>query len=142
MIAYFDASALVKLFVDEPGSGDVAALWDGADAVVASRVVHPEVCAALASATRAGRITEDDHDRALQHWDAYRAGLRLVELNPDVERRAGMLAPRHGLGALDAIHLASALVLGADVTVMATWDRRLHAGASEVGLGTLPALLS
>ncbi len=141
MIAYFDSSALVKLLVDEPGSDDVAAFWDGADAVVASQVTHPEVCAAVAAAARGGRIAEQDHVRAMQAWDGYRQGLRLVELTSDIEQHAGALAARHALGGVDAIHLASALRLGLDVAVMATWNRRLHAGAGAAGLGTLPAVL-
>jgi len=31
-VVYFDASAFVKLLVDEPGSELVVALWDGCDA--------------------------------------------------------------------------------------------------------------
>ena len=139
MIAYFDSSALVKLVVDEPGSDEAAALWDGADAVVASRITHPEVCAALAAAARGGRIAEADREHAFEQWDGYRQGLRLVELTADVEQRAGTLAARHALGGLDAIHLASALLLGAEVTVMATWDLRLRTGAAEAGLTTFPA---
>lgn len=142
MIAYFDSSALVKLLVDEPGSDEAAALWDGADAVVASRITHPEVCAALAAAARAGRIAQDDHEHALEQWDDYRQGLRLVELTADVEQHAGTLAARQALGGLDAIHLASALLLGADVTVMATWDRRLRTGAANAGLATFPSALA
>lgn len=139
MIAYFDSSALVKLLIDESGSDDVAALWDGSDVVVASRITHPEVCAALAAAARSGRIAWDDHAHAREHWQGYRRGLRLVELTPDVEQEAGVVAARHALGGLDAIHLASAMLLGADGAVMATWDRRLSRGAGDAGLTTFPA---
>jgi predicted nucleic acid-binding protein len=79
VIAYFDSSALVKLVVDEPGSGDAAALWDGADAVVSSRVANVEVLAALAAARRATRLGEVGHHASKQEW----AGLpRRLERRP------------------------------------------------------------
>ena len=42
-IVYFDSSAFVKLVVEEEGSDLAAALWDGCDAAVSSRLVYPEV---------------------------------------------------------------------------------------------------
>jgi predicted nucleic acid-binding protein len=39
-IVYFDSSAFVKLIVDEDGSELAAALWDGADAAVSSRLAY------------------------------------------------------------------------------------------------------
>jgi uncharacterized protein len=55
-VAYLDASALVKLVVEERGSEDVARLWDAVDSVLTSRVAHPEVRAALAAARRDARL--------------------------------------------------------------------------------------
>ena len=43
MLVYFDASALVKLVIDEDGSALAAALWDGCDAALTSRLAFPEV---------------------------------------------------------------------------------------------------
>jgi hypothetical protein len=37
-LVYFDASALVKLLVEEPGSGLAGDLWDGCDAALSSRL--------------------------------------------------------------------------------------------------------
>ncbi|HEX7463112.1 MAG TPA: hypothetical protein VF317_13165 [Dermatophilaceae bacterium] len=51
-IGYFDSSAFVKLVVEEEGSDLAAALWDGRDAAVSSRLAYPEVRAALAAAAR------------------------------------------------------------------------------------------
>lgn len=42
-IVYFDSSAFVKLLVEEHGSELAAALWDGCDAAVSSRLGYPEV---------------------------------------------------------------------------------------------------
>jgi predicted nucleic acid-binding protein len=64
-IVYFDSGAFVKLIVDEDGSELAAALWDGADAAVSSRLAYPEVCAVLAAAQRARRLGRRGHRRAV-----------------------------------------------------------------------------
>ena len=48
-------------------------------------------------------------------------------------------AVAHGLRGADAVHLASALAVGAEATVLAAWDRRLRSGAEAVGLALAPA---
>jgi predicted nucleic acid-binding protein len=138
-VAYFDASALVKLVVEEAGSEDVAALWDGADIVAASRVAYVEVNVALAAAHRAHRLHADAHRAAKRAWEEYRSALQIVELTPDLTLTAADLAEQHSLGALDAIHLASATLFADVSTIMATWDARLLAAARSVGIATLPA---
>ena len=139
-IAYFDASALVKLVVEEPGSSEAARLWDGADALFASRVAHPEVRAALAAARRARRLDEAGARAATEAWEELAPALRRVELTAEVEALAGDLADEHGLSGFDAVHLASALVVGAAApVVLATWDQRLARAAKEQGLATLLA---
>ena len=137
-VAYFDSSALVKLVIDEPGSEDVAMLWDGADAVTTSRVAHPEVRAALAAAHRDGRLDEESHRVATAAWQAFHQALRLVELTPQLEADAGDLAERHALSGFDAIHLASALTLTRLPIIVATWDVRLLRAARSAGLNSLP----
>lgn len=137
-VAYFDSSALVKLVVEEPGSDDVATLWDGADAVVTSRVAYPEVRAALAAAGRAHRLDAAAHERVKRAWERYHAALRLVELTPQLERVAGDLAEEHALSGFDAVHLASVVALSDAPVVVATWDVRLLGAAQAIGMATLP----
>ena len=139
-VAYFDASALVKLVVEEPGSAEAARLWDGADALFASRVAHPEVRAALAAARRGRRLDEAGARAAAAAWEELASAIRRVEVTAEVETLAGDLADEHGLSGFDAIHLASSLVVGAAApVVLATWDKRLAQAAKERGLATLPA---
>ncbi len=141
MIGYFDSSALVKLVVEEPGSGQAGALWNGADAVLSSRVAHAEVRAAMAAARRAGRLTASQLGDAKDAWATVWDALRVVEVSLDVGALTGELAEEHALSGFDAIHLASAAQLAVDGVVVATWDTRLHAGACELDLATLPATL-
>lgn len=61
--------------------------------------------------------------------------LHLLELAHDVLVFARSLRPFE-LGALDAIHVASALSLGSDLGVVVSYDLRLLAAADEAGLVT------
>jgi predicted nucleic acid-binding protein len=80
--------------------------------------------------------------RAL-HWaghDAYVGAARrlfsamqLVRADEPLLDRAGELDPRE-LRSLDAVHLATALALGADLGVVITYDQRLGEAAREQGL--------
>ncbi len=140
-LVYFDSSALVKLVLDEVGSDVAATLWNACDAAMSSRLAYPEVCAALAAAGRNHDLTESQASVAATEWEEFWASMRPVELTPEVERTAGVLARSHRLRGADAVHLASALALGvADLTV-GVWDRRLRAGADHVGLAVAPAAL-
>jgi len=140
-LVYFDASALVKLLVEEPGSELAGELWDGCDAPVASRLAYPEVCAALAAAARNHVLTEAEADAARRSWQEFWAATRPVELTPVVERQAGELARTCALRGADAVHLASALAVGDADLVVAVWDRRLREGARTSGLRLAPATL-
>ena len=140
-LAYIDASAFVKLVVEEPGSELAVALWDRCDAAVSSRLSYPEVSAALAAARRSNDLDGEGFEQAKANWERFWQGTRPVELTPAVERHAGELVNEHSLSGADAVHLASALAIGDPALIFAVWDRRLHAGASAAGLGVAPRVL-
>ena len=140
-IVYFDASALVKLLVEERGSETAAALWDSCDAAVSSRLAYPEVCAALAAAGRNHDLDQESLAACERDWEEFWETMRPVELSERVQRVAGNLAKRHRLRGADAVHLASALEINASDLVVAVWDRRLHAGAVAERLAVAPATL-
>jgi uncharacterized protein len=137
-LVYFDSSAFVKLVVEEAGSDLAAELWDGCDAAISSRLAYPEVRAALAAAARNHVLDDGELDTAERAWEEFWAATRPVELNSVVEREAGELARRHALHGADAVHLASALVIGDADLVVAVWDQRLHAGVRAARLRVTP----
>lgn len=137
-IVYFDSSALVKLLIDEQGSGVAATLWDGCDAAVSSRLAYPEVRAALTAAHRVGRLDSTGHFRAEELWEDYWASTRAVELTESVSRQAGHLAGERSLRGADAVHLASVLAVGTRGTLLAVWDQQLRAGARAAGVRVVP----
>jgi predicted nucleic acid-binding protein len=137
-IVYFDASAFVKLVVDEDGSDLAARLWNGCDAALSSRLAYPEVCAALAAAGRNRQLSPGDLRSAQRAWDGFWAATRPVELTEAVGSRAGALARAHRLRGADAVHLASALAVGDPDLVVAVWDRQLSAGVQAEQLRVAP----
>ncbi len=138
-LVYFDSSALVKLLVEEVGSGLAAELWDGCDAALSSRLAYPEVRAALAAAGRNHDLDEEGLAAAEKAWEEYWPTVRPVELTAAVERHAGQLTRLHSLRGADAVHLASALAIGEPELVLAAWDRRLHAAARAAHVSVAPA---
>jgi predicted nucleic acid-binding protein len=140
-LVYFDASAFVKLLVEEPGTELAVALWDGCDAAVSSRLAYPEVRAALAAAHRNHDLDRDGLAQAEESWAEFWGATRPVELTPTVSRHAGDLAKELSLRGADAVHLASALALSDQSLVVAVWDRRLHAGALSARLRVAPVSL-
>jgi predicted nucleic acid-binding protein len=107
--------------------------------VVSSRLAYPEVRAALAAARRSRRIETVGQREAKRTWEQFWSAVRVVELTEAVAGSAGQLAEDLALGGADAVHLASALVLGDTHVVMAAWDERLRAGAERAGLSTVPS---
>lgn len=138
-IVYFDSSALVKLVVDEAGSGLAASTWDGCDSALSSRLAYPEVRAALGAAGRNHDLDNAELATAEQAWEEYWSSVRPVELTRLVERHAGQLARIHGLRGADAVHLASALAIRDPELIFAVWDERLHEGARASQLSVVPA---
>ncbi|MCU1484343.1 MAG: conserved hypothetical alanine rich protein [Actinomycetia bacterium] len=135
---YFDTSAYLKLLLDDEVGRDVVLdLWEAATVAASSRLADIEVRAGLGAAHRTGRLTAAGRRGAELRWERYWAESRPIELTEAVGGRAGALAIRHALTGADAVHLASAEVLG--TAIMATWDRRLGAAAAAVGLAVVPA---
>lgn len=134
MIVYFDTSALIPLLVDERGSERACRLWDVADNVVAVRLIYAEARAALAQATRLGRLSATDLDATIDALDGLYANLDLLEIDERLVRRAGELAQHHALRGYDAVHLAAAERIRDDTTVMVAGDRDLCTAARTLGM--------
>ncbi|MBD8079789.1 PIN domain-containing protein [Cellulosimicrobium arenosum] len=144
-LVYFDASALVKLCVPEPGAGLASRLWNRADVVVTSRLADTELRAALAAGLRAGLLDPVAHADALGTWTALWPALHVVELTGAVAARAADMVGHRpgtrsspGLRSNDAVHVASALAVAHDDTLVAAWDPVVAAGARGAGLRVVP----
>jgi predicted nucleic acid-binding protein len=121
-LLYVDTSATVKLLVVEPESAALARFLEvSGGPLVTSRVGVIEL-------HRVARRIGADRDRA----SALAVTLDVVEVDGDVETIAIELDPR--LRALDAIHLASALLVREALHGFVCYDSRLGTAAGEAGL--------
>ena len=137
MIAYFDTSAFVPLLVEEPGTNISLRVFLQAETVATVRMTFAEVSAALARASRLGRLTADAHDRALAGLDSVWAQMDVLDVDDDLVRAAGALARDHALRGYDAVHCAAALRVTSGTTVALAGDRDLLAAWQREGLQVL-----
>ncbi|MFN3565323.1 MAG: type II toxin-antitoxin system VapC family toxin [Burkholderiaceae bacterium] len=141
MILYLDASALVKRYVAEAGSTDVAVAIAEARLLATAVISRAEVTAALAKAVRLKWASRKAGAAGLADFEADWPDLIRLEVSEAVVARAASLAWQQSLRGYDAVHLASALhwqeALGEAVT-LATYDRELWRGAQTSGLVPWP----
>jgi predicted nucleic acid-binding protein len=139
---YCDTSALLKLYLPEPGSDEFNRAVQGRVDLLVSDLALTEVVSALARRFHQGALTRDAA-RRVQHAIVGRldaGAYRRVELTRDVHRRAEhlLLTPTGtSLRAADALHLA--LATSGQAASMASFDVRLGAAARTIGLATYPA---
>ena len=129
---YADASALVKLVLDEPESAALRSYVDGAD-LISSELVLSEIPRAIrrAAATDPTLPRERLLTRAGELLDA----IGLLALDRELLIAAGTLA-EPSLRALDAIHVAAAISAG-PLDAFVTYDERQGAAARLAGLRTI-----
>jgi len=141
MIVYLDASALVKRYIEEPGTPEVEEAIAEAEIVGTSIISRAEVSAALAKAVRAKTLTEKQAESALQVFRNEWSNLVRIRATEYLLARADALAFQIGLRGYDAVHLASALLwnegMDEDVT-MATFDLKLWEAAVKLALLPFP----
>jgi predicted nucleic acid-binding protein len=134
---YLDASALVKLVRDEPETAALRTYLVDAD-LVSSELVLTEVPRAIRRAAAGDpRLPLDKlTERATDLLEA----VALLPLDHFLLVAAGAL-PEPALRALDAIHIAAAIDLGA-IDAFVSYDERQSAAARLAGLRTVaPAAL-
>ncbi len=141
MITYLDTSAIVKTVIEEAGSDVAIEVWNAADTRVTSMITYAEARAALAAARRDRRLTGPRGAEARTRLDHRWAELARSEVTNEIVRLAGDLAEREALRGYDAVHLATALRIGAaDDIVVVTWDRPLSSAALRHGAAVAPRI--
>lgn len=107
MTLYLDTSTLMKLYVDESDSAEVADLVARASVVITSRLAYPEARAAFARLRRERFLTPVQHDMAVRKLDDDWSRWLVIDLDAEIAHAAGTLSDRHSLTGGDAVHLAS-----------------------------------
>lgn len=123
---YLDSSALVKLAVREPESATLRRYPSPQTALDHKCPLADEVARALLPFGPDAVARGDDVLRRLD----------VIRVNDRVLRAAGALLPLE-LRSLDAIHLATAIEIGADLSRVCMYDERMAAAAAELGLAVV-----
>ncbi len=120
--AYLDASAIVKLVVEEPESRALNRWYVEAERLVTSRI-------GVVETTRATARRKFD----VAHRDRILSDVEVIEVAPAIAGIASTLEPPT-IRTLDAIHLATALALVPELDAFVTYDDRLAEAARQLGL--------
>lgn len=122
---YLDSSAVVKLVIAEPESAALRQFVRRRRPLVTSALARTEVLRAVMPAGEAAV----SRGRDVLHV------LDLVRVNDRVLDAAASLMPAE-IRSLDAIHLATAQLLGEDLGRVVTYDERMVDAAKQLGLPT------
>jgi len=134
--AYFDTSALVKLYLREPHSMAVAALFGSLLRAASHEIAFVEVRAALAAANRGQRLADPQHAISVGNFRRdWATGVSPVVTDVPLLERAAELAEGFALRGYDAVHLASAerVRLALPATRFVSFDRQLNRAAKLLG---------
>jgi predicted nucleic acid-binding protein len=141
MMLYVDTSALVKLYVDESMSHELAVAVDEAEAIATSLLAYTETRAAFARARREARLSAHAYRQCVEMFAEDWTRYITVEVTDRLVKMAGDLAAHRALRGYDAVHLASALTLrervSSEVRFLA-FDRALMVAARREALHLHP----
>ena len=129
-ILYVDTSALLKLLVREAESTAIERELLKWSSLATSVVTEVELPRAVARAREDRPDSVIDGSLILQGVISSAA---IIELNENIIAAARNVAPVH-VGALDAIHIASALSLDQDLAGVATYDNRMSDSLTQTGV--------
>ena len=121
-LTYVDSSAIVKLAVAEPESAALRRFLSRRQPLVTSALARTEVARALMPSG----------PEAVSRGEEVLRRIELVRLNDRVLSAAGRMRPAE-LRSLDAIHLASAGVLGSSIKWIVTYDERMADAGTAAG---------
>lgn len=137
MWAYFDTSALVKRYVDEPGRREVQQLLRRHDCVT-SAILPVELRSALRRRVAERTLDSSRVSEILKRVASDRAYWTVIEVGTEVLSGAEALVSVHPLRTLDAIHAASAQLFAARLSIsdliFVSADKRQTEVASAIGL--------
>lgn len=136
---YWDASALVKKYFREDGSGAVLDRLKGDPVAATSALSYAEIHAVFARKRRERGAAPGALQRRAQSFDGDWESLIVVRIGDALLPMVRDVLGRHPLRGADAVHLASALFLARQTRTpalcFACADERLLEAAAAEGLG-------
>lgn len=136
MVAYIDTSALLRILLKQPNALQE---WSQIDRFISSALIAVEGLRAVDRIRLRGGLSDIEIARLRRAILEMIAEIELVEIDASILDRAAQPMPTE-LGALDAIHLTSALLWqqsSSEEIYLATHDRALAVAAQAYGMKVL-----
>ena len=111
MIAYFDTSALVKRYLAEHCTEEIAALWAEAEYYAVSRLVYAETLSALHRKEREQPSDRSELHEARTRFERDWRTLLIVEVSLKLDPWIRRILKQHPLKGADVVHRAFCLLL-------------------------------
>ena len=130
MRVFFDTSAFVKRYVEEPGSDKVMKICMDAEHIVLSIICLPEMISTLNRLVRETKLSSEEYQQVkILLLDDFK-DIEVCEITTDVIKCTIECLEQHPLRAMDALHLGCALVVKPDVFVSSD-QRQIEAARKE-----------
>lgn len=127
-----DSSAFAKCYVKEAGSEKMEELLRIFSELALSVLVVPEITSALNRRLREQTLTYQQYHHIKHRLLESLKDVSVLQITPDVVAKSVVLMEKYPLRAMDALHVASAIIWRADLLVTA--DKRQFHAANEYGL--------
>jgi predicted nucleic acid-binding protein len=134
MKTFLDSSAFAKRFVEEVGSEEVEDICAGTTELAVSIICTPEIISALNRRVREKALSRTQYSIIKERLAGDLRDAVVVNLTSEILQQGISLLESNALRAMDALHIASALVWRADQFVSA--DVRQVAAARKAGMKT------
>jgi predicted nucleic acid-binding protein len=132
MRVFFDTSAFVKRYIEEPGSDRALEICGDAEHLVVSIICLPEMISTLSRLVREGKLSGDQYreikDLIFDDYD----DIEVCDITGEVIRQTIRCLENNPLRAMDGLHLGCALAVSPDLFVSS--DRRQIEAARREGL--------
>ncbi|EQD80779.1 hypothetical protein B1A_00527 [mine drainage metagenome] len=132
MKVFLDTSAFAKRYVAEQGSDKVVELCQQADSLIVSIICLPELISTVSRLLREKKITKAGYRKLKGDAMMDLEDINICQITPDVLSSVISLLETNPLRAMDALHVACAVVVETDIFVSA--DHRQLAAARKAGL--------
>lgn len=136
MKLFFDTSAFIKRYIDEPGSGEVESLCILADDIGVSIVLPIEAISAFSRLKKERKISAEQYRRMKGSLFEDLRDITILPIQPVTVGLSVKAIENAHLKALDAIHIGCSIEFKPDYFVSA--DRQQLAAAQQCGLEIKP----
>lgn len=138
MTLYAETSAVLRWLFNESGGEAIRTLFATAQQVVSSRLILIETRRVVHRAERDSRLSAAECADVLAVFAQAAATWAILEISDQVARRAEEGFPSEPVRTLDAIHLASALLLRQSfpALLVVSADERVRTNAAFLGFRT------